>query len=56
MKRTASGMLAFYESAAGRAMQAKMPMLLSRMMAFAQAQVTELVPEIQRITRESLER
>ena len=47
------GMLAFYESPAGRAMQAKMPMLLSKVMALAQAQVGELMPEIQRITREA---
>jgi hypothetical protein len=47
------GILAFYESPAGRAMQAKMPMFMSRIMALAQAQVGELMPEIQRITRES---
>jgi hypothetical protein len=46
------GMLAFYESPAGRAMQAKMPMLMSKVMALAQSQMGELLPEIQRITKE----
>jgi hypothetical protein len=49
-----NGILAFYESPAGRAMQAKMPMLISKVMALAQAQASELMPEIQRITRDSL--
>jgi uncharacterized protein len=49
-----NGILAFYESPAGRAMQAKMPMFISKVMALAQAQASELMPEIQRITRDSL--
>ena len=51
-----NGILAFYESPAGRAMQAKMPMFTSKVMALAQTQAKELMPEIQRITRESLGR
>jgi uncharacterized protein len=51
-----NGILAFYESPAGRAMQAKMPIFVSKVMALAQAQASELMPEIQRMTRESLGR
>ena len=47
------GILAFYESPAGRAMQTKMPILISKVMALAQDQLRELMPEIQRITMES---
>lgn len=47
------GMLAFYESPAGRAMLAKMPTLLTKLIEVAQAQMNELQPEIQRIMRES---
>jgi uncharacterized protein len=47
------GMLAFYESPAGRAMIAKMPMLMGKVMAVTQAQMGDLMPEIQRITREA---
>ena len=49
-----SGMLAFYESPPGRAMLQKMPELVTKVMQVAQAQMTDLVPEIQRITREAL--
>jgi uncharacterized protein len=48
------GIMAFYESPAGRAMQAKMPILISKVMALAQAQARELMPEIERITKESM--
>jgi uncharacterized protein len=48
-----SGMLAFYESQAGRAMLAKMPVLMGKTMSLVQAQMTDLMPEIQRITREA---
>jgi len=48
-----SGILAFYESPAGRAMLAKMPTLLTKLIEVAQAQMTDLQPEIQRIMRES---
>jgi uncharacterized protein len=47
-----SGMLAFYESPAGRAMLSKMPVLMGKTMALVQSQMTELMPEIQRITKE----
>ena len=47
------GIIAFYESPAGRAMQTKMPILTSKVMALAQDQLRELMPEIQRITREA---
>ena len=49
-----SGMLGFYQSPAGRAMLAKMPTLTTKIMQVAQAQLTDLLPEIQRITREAL--
>ena len=47
------GMLAFYESPAGRAMLAKMPTLLTKLIEVAQTQMNDLQPEIQRIMRES---
>ena len=47
------GMLAFYQSPAGRAMLEKMPLLLPKVMALAQAQMGDLTPEIQRIIRET---
>jgi hypothetical protein len=47
------GILAFYESPAGRAMLKKLPILLSRMMALAQAQMSDLMPEVQHLTREA---
>jgi len=49
-----NGILAFYESPAGRAMQAKMPIFISKVMALSQALASELIPEIERITKESL--
>jgi hypothetical protein len=48
------GILAFYESPAGRAMREKMPILMPKVMAAAQAQAAGLMPEIERITKESL--
>jgi len=50
------GMLAFYESSAGRAMLEKMPLLMPKMMALVQAQMGDLLPEIQRITKEALQK
>lgn len=47
------GILAFFESPAGRAMQAKTPMLVSKIIAWSQAQVSELLPEIQRLISEA---
>ena len=51
-----SGMLGFYQSPAGRAMLAKMPTLTTKIMQIAQAQMTDILPEIQRITREGLQK
>jgi hypothetical protein len=48
-----SGMLAFYGSPAGRAMLEKMPALVTKIMEVAQAQMKDILPEIQRIIRES---
>ena len=49
------GILAFYQSPAGRAMLEKMPTLLPKVMAAAQAQMGDLMPEIQRLVREGLQ-
>jgi hypothetical protein len=51
-----SGILAFYESPAGRAMLAKTPALISKSMSVVQGQMGDLAPEIERITRESLQK
>ena len=51
-----SGMLSFYESPAGRAMLAKMPALLSKLIEVAQSQMAEIQPEIQRILRDAQQR
>jgi uncharacterized protein len=48
-----SGMLAFYQSPAGRAMLSKMPMLVTKVMGMVQTQIKDIMPEIQRITREA---
>ncbi|MDQ6707848.1 MAG: DUF2059 domain-containing protein [Acidobacteriota bacterium] len=47
------GMLAFYQSSAGRAVLEKMPMLMPKMMALAQAQMGDILPDIQRLTKEA---
>jgi hypothetical protein len=47
------GMLAFYESPAGRGMVEKMPALMAKTIALTQAQMKDLLPEIQRIVQES---
>jgi hypothetical protein len=47
-----SGMLTFYQSPPGRAMLAKMPALLTKLIQGAQAQMADLQPEIQLIMRE----
>ena len=51
-----SGILAFYESPAGRAMLAKTPALISKSMSVVQGQMGDLAPELERITRESLQK
>ena len=48
------GMLAFYGSPAGRAMLEKMPALVTKIMEVAQGQMKDVLPEIQRIIRESI--
>jgi uncharacterized protein len=46
------GLLAFYESPAGQAMLKKMPELMGKSMALGQAQMGDIMPEIQRIIKE----
>jgi len=46
------GMLAFYQSPAGRAMLEKMPQLVAKIMALAQSQMAGLMPEIERPRQE----
>ncbi len=46
------GMLTFFESAPGRAMQQKMPQLTGRLMALSMAETRKLMPEIERLARE----
>jgi uncharacterized protein len=48
-----NGILAFYQSPAGRATLEKMPQLMTKAMAYAQSQMADLLPEIQRITKEA---
>ncbi len=48
-----NGILAFYQSPAGRATLEKMPQLMAKAMAFAQSQMADLMQEIQRITKEA---
>ena len=50
------GLLAFYESPAGRGYLEKMPLMAQRMMAASQAQMGDLMPEIQRIMKESAQK
>jgi hypothetical protein len=47
------GMLAFYESPAGRGFIEKTPMLTQEILKVTQAQMGDLMPEIQRIVKES---
>jgi len=50
------GILAFYQSPAGRAMLEKMPLLMPKVMSMAQAQVGDLMPEILRLSKEAAEK
>jgi uncharacterized protein len=50
------GMLAFYESPAGRGFIDKLPQLTQKTIAISQAQMGDLMPEIQRIVAESLQK
>jgi uncharacterized protein len=49
-----NGMLAFYESPAGRGYLQKMPLMVQKTMAISQTQMGDLMPDIQRIVRESM--
>ncbi len=51
-----TGILAFYKSPAGQAFLTKMPQLVAKSMEMAQRQVADLLPEIQRITKEAAEK
>jgi hypothetical protein len=46
------GILAFYQSSAGKAMLQKSPQLMMRMMGAAQQQTADVTAEIKRITEE----
>ncbi len=46
------GLLAFYDSPTGRAMIKKTPELMAKSMAIGQAQMVDILPEIQRIVAE----
>ena len=48
------GMLSFYKSPAGQATLNKMPSLLSKTIGLAQEQMTDIIPEIQKMTVEFL--
>ena len=50
------GIIAFYKSPAGKAMVAKMPALAQKSMEMAQQYMKDLIPEIQRVTREIYEK
>jgi len=47
------GIVTFYKSPAGQAMLQKMPLLIQRSMAFSQQMVSDLMPEIQKMTKET---
>ena len=49
-----SGILMFYESAPGRAMLAKTPVLMANTMALVQKRMAEIMPELQEVVKKSL--
>ena len=51
-----TGILAFYKSAAGQAFVKKMPILITKSMEISQRQMSDLMPELQRITREAAQK
>jgi uncharacterized protein len=51
-----TGILAFYKSAAGQAFVKKMPLLITKSMEMTQRQMHDLMPELQRITKEAAEK
>ena len=50
------GIFAFYESPAGSSMLKKMPLLISKAMAVAQSQMADIMPEIERISKEATQK
>ena len=50
------GIFAFYESPAGSALLKKMPLLISKAMAVAQSQMADIMPEIERISKEATQK
>lgn len=51
-----NGMLAFYNSPAGRAMIEKTPILMPKIMAVVQARMAAVTPEIQRLIKEAAQK
>jgi hypothetical protein len=50
------GLLAFFQSSAGRSYVTKLPALTQQIVAYSQEQVTALMPEIQRLAREAAQK
>ena len=50
------GLLAFFQSPAGQSYIRKLPALTRQIMAFSQAQLTDMMPDILRLTREASEK
>ena len=48
-----NGIFVFYQSAAGRAMLEKMPLIISKTMTLVQSEMGDIMPEIQRIVKEA---
>ena len=48
-----TGILAFYESPAGRSMLEKMPLLISKSMVLAQRWMQDLMPEVRKVAEEA---
>ena len=48
-----NGLVAFYDSPAGKAMLAKMPLLMQKSMGMAQDLMKEIMPKIQQITKDA---
>jgi len=51
-----NGMLAFFQSPAGRGFLGKSPVITQKVMAFSQSQLGDLMPEIQRMVKESAQK
>src|SRR5260370_19631717 len=50
------GMLAFYQSPAGRAVLEKMPLLISKSMALAQSHMAGIMQEVERLVKEAIQK